>query len=111
MSKSPNIWSKITNKNGGNAITPSILLGFQLFKNKIIAVKLKNNVSLFSKLFWSKQNWASNGVSAVFCSGILDQMLGDLDKMIGNWKNKSSENLEPKFGGNLPQLSTEGISR
>ena len=31
-------------------------------------------------------------------------MLGDLDKMLGNWKNKSLENLEPKFGGNLPQL-------
>ena len=46
-----------------------------------------------------------------FCLEILDQMLGDLDKMLGIWKNKSSENLEQKFGGNLPQLSTGVISR
>ena len=42
---------------------------------------------------------------------ILDQMLGDLDKMLGIWKNKRSENLEQKSGRNLPQLSTGGISR
>ena len=46
-----------------------------------------------------------------FCFEILDQMLEDLYKMLGIWKNKSSENLEKKFGGNLPQLSTGGISR
>jgi hypothetical protein len=38
-------------------------------------------------------------------------MLGDLDKMLGNWKNKSSENLEQKFGGNFPKLFTWEISR
>ena len=31
-------------------------------------------------------------------------MLGDLDKMLGNWQNKCSEKLEQKFGGNFPQL-------
>jgi hypothetical protein len=36
-------------------------------------------------------------------------MLGDLDKMLGNWQNKCLENLEEKFGGNFPQLFTGGI--
>ena len=66
LSKSPNIWSKISRpKNGRNVITRSILLGFQLLKNKK-NLKLKNNVSFFSKLFWFEQNWASYVVSAVF---------------------------------------------
>jgi hypothetical protein len=38
-------------------------------------------------------------------------MLGDLDKMLGNWKNKSLENLEQQLGGNFPQLFTGEISR
>ena len=61
----------------------------------------------------SEQNWASYGISAVvfLLLEILDQMLGDSDKMLGIWKNKSLENSEQKFGGNLPQLSTGGISR
>ena len=46
-----------------------------------------------------------------FCSGILDPMLGDSDKMLGNWQIKSSQNLEPKSGGKFPQLSTDGTSR
>ena len=46
-----------------------------------------------------------------FCLEILGQMMRDLDKVLSIWKNKSSENLEQKFGGNLPQLSTGGISR
>jgi hypothetical protein len=31
--------------------------------------------------------------------------------MLGNWENKSSENLEQKFGGNFPQLFTGRILR
>ena len=31
-------------------------------------------------------------------------MLGDLDKMLGNWKNKCSENLGQHFVRNFPQL-------
>ena len=38
-------------------------------------------------------------------------MLGDLDKMLGNWKNKSLEKLDQKFGGNFPKLFRRGISR
>ena len=64
----------------GNAVTRSILLEFQVFKNEI-PLKLKNNVSSFSDILWSKQNWASYSVSVVFCFGILDQMLGDLNKV------------------------------
>ena len=57
-------------------------------------------------LFWkygnpSKMEWVT----------ALDQMLGDLDKMLGNWNNKCSEKLEQKFGGNFLQLLTGGISR
>jgi hypothetical protein len=38
-------------------------------------------------------------------------MFGELYKMLGNWKNKSSENLEQKFGGNFLQLFTGEIPR
>ena len=38
-------------------------------------------------------------------------MFGDLDKMLGNWKNKCLEKLEQKFGVKFPQLFTGGISR
>ena len=38
-------------------------------------------------------------------------MLGDLDKMLGNWKNKCSEKLVEKFGKIFPQLYKWGISR
>jgi hypothetical protein len=36
-------------------------------------------------------------------------MFGDLDKKLGNWKNKWLEKLEQKFGGNFPQFFTGGI--
>ena len=38
-------------------------------------------------------------------------MLGDLDKIIGHWKNKCSEKFEKTYGGDFPQLFTGGTSR